>query len=361
MPPNEFEDVEKGAAAIRRLLPIPGNIPSFMDAPIATGKEQLENADIVILGFPWEGLLEEKHLGLLRHQASVPAEAYANPRACDFVFGADRAPGAIRRGSWNYTIHPIRTQNDDIRPGFCIPDHVSIVDYCDVDVVRGDAEATFANAEAKLAHILEAGAVPIVFGGDHSISYPVLRVISEHTKGNIGIIHFDCHYDLDRVYKYDAAWQFIGAFEMDNIRPENMAQVGISTCNEKSWYENARELGVTSFTISDIEDQGIEAVMKRAIDVAADGTKAIYVSLDVDVIDPAFCPAQKYPEPGGMTSREILKALRMIGEHGIAGFDMACLSPLYDDPNGLGAQLAARCAVTVIGMIALKKSMGEIE
>lgn len=352
IPPKDLDHVEKNFSVIRRVLPLPGNIPSFMDAPIATKKEHLEGADIVVLGFPWEGLIEEKHLGVCRYHASIPPEAYEDPHSVDYVFGADKAPEAIRKNSWNYGLNRVAS---DIAPGFCIGDHVNIIDYCDVRTVRGDVEETFRNAEEKLNHILEAGAVPIVLGGDHAIAYPPLKVVAEHTRGKLGIVHFDCHYDLDPNVKYDAAWQFLGAFESDNISPENMASVGISTGNDRTWYEMAKELGVSSFTISDIQDHGIETVMKEAIDVAANGTEAIYISLDIDVIDPAFCPGQKYPEPGGMTSREIVKALRMIGEHKIAGFDLCCFSPLYDNPNGLGAQLAARCAVTVMSMIALKK------
>jgi len=71
-------------------------------------------------------------------------------------------------------------------------------------------------------------------------------------------------------------------------------------------------LGITSFTITDVEENGISAVVEKAIEVAAKGTATVYVTLDVDVIDPAFCPAQKYPDPAGLTSREIVKALRVI-------------------------------------------------
>ena len=88
-----------------------------------------------------------------------------------------------------------------------------------------------------------------------------------------------------------------------------------------------------------------------------ENTEVLYVSLDIDVVDPAFCPAQKYPEPGGLTSREIISAIRQIGKHKlINGFDISCLGPQYDAKTGPSAQLCARLFMEVMATIAWHKA-----
>jgi arginase family enzyme len=139
--------------------------------------------------------------------------------------------------------------------------------------------------------------------------------------------------------------------EAGYLQPENFALIGIRGLrNGMSWHEAAEELGIRYWTLWDVEEQGIAAVMAAAIKAVAKGCDLLYLSLDLDVIDPAFLPAQKYPDPGGLTARETLRALRIAVDTSprLAAFDMACLGPDFD-VNGLGAQLAARCAVEVIG------------
>jgi arginase family enzyme len=106
-----------------------------------------------------------------------------------------------------------------------------------------------------------------------------------------------------------------------------------------------------------VEEKGIRQCVREALARICRGVDALYLSLDLDVIDPAFLPAQKYPDPAGLTAREILQALRLAIEEGppVIGFDMACLGPDFDI-NGLGAQLAARCAVEVIGGLGWKRA-----
>ena len=108
--------------------------------------------------------------------------------------------------------------------------------------------------------------------------------------------------------------------------------------------------------MNDDESQGISPIVSKALEIAGKNTKALYVSLDIDVMDPAFCPAQKYPEPNGLTSREIISALRQIGRHKlIQGFDVCCLGPQYDTPTGQSAQLCARIFMEVLATIAWHK------
>jgi len=349
--PDKIEEIEKKyGMTIRRILR--GDVPTFMEVPLATKREHLKGADVVVAGIPWEGYVYESTGG----DALLPPMASTEHVQ---MRGADRAPEAIRKASMYYSIREAGGTFPELDWNLRLADQLRIVDYGDVDIVVGDAEESFKRAEEKVSHIMEAGAVPVVFGGDHGITYPVLKAVAQHTKGKVGIIDFDSHIDLSDAIKYDADWQFMGAFQLKNVSPKNMVQIGIrDLVNLPEWFKNAKKLGVTSFTITDVEENGISAIVEKAMKIATKGTEAIYVTLDVDVIDPAFCPAQKYPEPAGLTAREIIRALRIIGTGRIAGFDMCCLSPLYDTTIATGSQLAARCAAVVIGTIALKKMRG---
>jgi len=352
--PDKIEEIEKKyGMTIRRILR--DDVPTFMEVPLATKREHLKGADVVVLGIPWEGFKYESPGDVLLPPMASPAP----PGSIYFRTGADKAPEAIRKYSILYSIRDSGGFFPELDWDLRLADHLNIVDYGDADIVAGDVEESFKRAEERVSHVMEAGAIPVVFGGDHGITYPVLKAVAQHTKGKVGIIDFDSHMDLSESIKYHAAWQFLGAFQLENVNPKNMVQIGIRNLdNDPRWLETAKKLGITRYTITDVEENGISAIVEKAIEVATMGTKAVYVTLDVDVIDPAFCPAQKYPDSAGLTSREIIRALRIIGTCRIAGFDICCLSPQYDSPSGTGSQLAARCAAVVIGCIALKKMRG---
>ncbi len=123
--------------------------------------------------------------------------------------------------------------------------------------------------------------------------------------------------------------------------------------------EIARRLGHGVWTMADVDRQGIEAVVDAAIARATDGTQGVYVSFDIDVVDPVYCPAQKYPEPAGLTSKQAITALRRIGHAAeVKGFDLCCLGPQYDDRVGTGSHLAARLFVEVLAAMAWRRAGG---
>jgi len=334
---------------IRRILH--GDVPTFMEVPHASRREHLKGADVAVLGIPWEGFIYGFAGEMLPPGAKSDFPDFSRCR-----WGANEAPDMIRRFSKAYSILENGGYFPELDRNLRIADRLKVVDYGNAAIIPADVEASFQNAEKRVTDIVRAGALPIVFGGDHGITYPVLRGISKAKRTKIGIIDFDSHFDFGELPKRHAAWQFLGAFELRNYSPKNMVQIGIRNLdNPKIWSTTAKKLGVTTFTIADVEEKGIAEIVKMALDIASKNTSEIYITLDVDVLDPAFCPAQKYPDAGGITSREILCALRIIGKHELAGFDVTCLSPRYDTPNNYGSLLVARCAATVIGTLALKK------
>jgi agmatinase len=235
-----------------------------------------------------------------------------------------------------------------------ILDHLEVVDYGDVAVVPGDVETTFMHAHEKLADIYAAGAVPIVFGGDHSVSIPVLQVLAGKLNGKLGIVAVDSHFDLSFEPKYWAGSQWARAFELGVLEPENFVQIGIRGGRESLADKAvADELGHRYYTMAEVDERGVETVAQEALEAATAGTEALYVSLDIDVVDTAH-GGQKYPDPAGLSARELLRALRVLARGHLAGFDICCLAPRYDLQGHL-SQLAARAAVEVVAGLALQR------
>jgi agmatinase len=196
--------------------------------------------------------------------------------------------------------------------------------------------------------------VPIVFGGDHAIPIPVLQVLAGKLSGKLGVVTFDSHFDLSYEPKYWAGSQWARAFELGFLEPANFVQIGIRGGRESlADREVAEELGHRYYTMADIDELGIAAIAQEALEAATAGTEALYISLDIDVVDPAY-GGQKYPDPAGLSARELVLALRVLARGPLAGFDICCLAPRYDLQGHL-SQLAARAAVEVIAGLALQR------
>jgi len=329
-----------------------GDVPTFMELPHAKKKEDLKGIDVAFVGLPWEGIK------LLDPWTILPDTAASAPH--DSIYyrtGADKAPEAIRKYSIFYSINHNWGYFPELDKDFIIFNHIKAVDYGDVEVDVRNPEMSIENSIRKISEIYEAGAIPLVSGGDHAIPYPCIRGLMNNMDGNIGIISFDSHFDLYLDEEISAASQWGPLFEFSQVNPENFCSIGMRGLrNQLHERYVAEKLGVQYFTMADIWQEGIQKIIKKALKVV-ENTDVLYVSLDIDVVDPAFCPAQKYPEPGGLTSREIISAIRQIGKHKlINGFDISCLGPQYDARTGPSAQLCARLFVEVMATIAWQKA-----
>ncbi|MHA1945570.1 MAG: agmatinase family protein, partial [Candidatus Hodarchaeales archaeon] len=326
------------------------DVPTFMELPHARTKDDLINADVAFLGIPWEGLKYQDPWTVLPEAASP-----APPNSVYYRTGADKSPDSIRKYSLHYSTNHGFGFLPEISRDFIIFNHIKAVDYGNVNVTVKDPEISLKNSLKKVNDIYEKGAIPLVSGGDHAIPYPCVQALAKHTEGNIGIITFDSHFDLHYEPEFSAASQWGRLFDkLPQVKPENYCSIGIRGMrNQLHEHYVAEELGVQYFTMSDVETEGIKNVITRALEITTKNTEALYVSLDIDVMDPASCPAQKYPEPNGITSREIILALREIGHTQlISGFDICCLGPQYDSPTGISSQLCARLFMEVMGTIA---------
>jgi arginase family enzyme len=354
-----WEDAYRRAAEIapvrvdRRMRDILyGDVPTFMELPHARRPADLAGADVAFLGMGYEGVKIDSPLTYLPDRA-----APAGPDSIYYRTGADKAPEAVRRYSIQYSIHHAYGLFVEYAPDFYIFKHLRAVDAGDVPIVPGDAETSFERCEARLAEILAAGSVPLVCGGDHAITLPVVHAVAGSMSGSLGILHFDSHYDLSWDPPLYAGSQWAPILGLSNVNPENFCQVGMRGLRHAPFeIEVAKRLGHSVFTMMAIDRDGIEAVTDAALERACDGTDGVYVSLDIDVIDPVYCPAQKYPEPAGLTSKQIIAALRRIGQATeIRGFDLCCLGPQYDDRVGTGSHLAARLFVEVMAAMAWRR------
>ncbi len=354
-----WEDAYRRAAEIapvrvdRRMKDILyGDVPTFMELPRARTDTDLQGADVAFLGMGFEGVkIDSPHTYL------PDLAAPAGPDSIYYRTGADEAPEAVRRYSIHYSIHHAYGLFVEYSPDFYIFEHLQAVDAGDVDLVPGDAQASFDRCEACVGGIVAAGAVPLVCGGDHAITLPVARAVAAGMTGRLGLIHFDSHYDLAWDPPLFAGSQWAQILSLPNVEARNFCQIGIRGLRQVPFeVEVAKSLGHSVFTITDVDQDGIESVVAAALERACDGTDGVYVSLDIDVLDPVYCPAQKYPEPAGLTSKQIIAALRQIGHKAeIKGFDLCCLGPQYDDRVGTGSHLAARLFVEVMAAMAWRR------
>jgi arginase len=203
------------------------------------------------------------------------------------------------------------------------------------DLVPGDATVR-EEIERAVHDLLQKGRTPILLGGDHSITYPAVRAFSD--RGPFTILHFDAHPDL---YPEFMGSRFSHACPFARIMEEGLAaelvQVGIRTMNGVQ-AEQVKRYGVKTVSLTEWE-RGWRPPPGRAV----------YLSIDLDVLDPAFAPGVSHPEPGGCSTRLLLSTLQQVGNP-IVGADIVELNP-RNDPAGLTARVAAKLVKEVAGLI----------
>ncbi|MGH2746696.1 MAG: agmatinase [Actinomycetota bacterium] len=227
-------------------------------------------------------------------------------------------------------------------------DELRVVDFGDAAVAPGDAERSHAAIRASVAAVVEAGAVPIVLGGDHSIAFPdISAVAAAHEPGTLAVVQFDTHTDT-ATELFGVEWShgtpFRNLVDRDVIPGHRLIQIGLRGYwpgrKEFDWMRSA---GVRWHRMDEIVDHGIDAVLNAVLYEIADASH-LFLSIDIDALDPAYAPGTGTPEPGGMTTRELLRAVRRLTlERGLAGMEVVEVSPPYDH-----AQITAMAAHRVV-------------
>lgn len=298
-----------------------GGITTFMRQPAT---RELEKVDVAVLGIPFDSA------------TSYRSGTRFGPRKI-------RELSAMLWGS-NQALHvePLKV--------------LRMIDYGDVDVVPVDILETFARTTATVKTILDAGATVISLGGDHSLALPLLR--AHHAKfGKLAVVHFDSHGDMWEYdfpgYKYSHGTPFRRAVEEGLIDTDAYVQIGIrGSTSALTDYDDARELGAKIITIRDAmamsTDKLVEAIRQMV------GTRRVYVSFDIDAVDPAYAPGTGTPEVGGFTSFQAMEMVRGLRGLNLAGFDLVEVDPSFDHGD-ITALLAANLVFEFLSLLALKK------
>ncbi len=307
---------------------------SFMKLPWITDPAELRrrNVDVAIIGAPFDDAVSHRS-------------------------GARFGPRAIREAQ--YTSGSINSLQLGVEPF----EVLNVVDAGDANIVPAWIERAHALIYRKVREVAETGAIPIVLGGDHSITWPSATAVAEVRRpGSIGIVHFDAHADTA-----NDDWGVLAGhgtpmrrlIESGAVKGRNFIQVGLrGYWPPVETFEWMKEQGMRYHFMTEIEERGAEAVISQAIDEALDGPDYVYLSLDIDVIDPGMAPGTGTPEPGGMLTREVLRAIRQIvGATEIAGMDIVEVSPPYDHAETT-AMAANRAALEAISALARRRVDG---
>jgi agmatinase len=237
---------------------------------------------------------------------------------------------------------------------------LNVVDAGDAPVVPSRHARGLRVIHEKVFRVARTGAIPIVLGGDHSITYPSAAAVARHVHpASIGIVHFDAHADTANTVSgslISHGTPMRRLIEEGWVEGRSFVQVGLrGYWPEKEVFDWMRERGFRWHTSIEIEERGLDAVIVDAIAEALEGADRIYLSVDIDVVDPGMAPGTGTPEPGGILARELLTAVRrIVGQVDLAGMDVVEVSPPYDQSE-VTALLAYRVVMEALSALAVKK------
>ncbi len=283
-----------------------GGLSTFGQRPFLTDPEQLDEwkPDVAIVGAPFD--------------------LHTTNRA-----GARFGPRAIRSNAYEPGTYHL-----DL--GVEIFDWLEVVDYGDAHCPHGQPERGHANIKAKVAEVASRGIIPVILGGDHSITWPSATAVAEARGwGNVGIVHFDAHADTADIIDGNLASHgtpMRRLIESGAVRGENFVQVGLrGYWPPQDTFEWMQEQGMRWHLMNEVWERGIHAVIEDAVAEALDGADHLYVSVDIDVLDPGFAPGTGTPEPGGMNPADLLRTVRRLAlDAHLVALDVVEVAPAYD-------------------------------
>ena len=242
---------------------------------------------------------------------------------------------------------------------------LTCVDYGDAGVDPMDIELSHEEVRKRVREIAETGAFPIVLGGDHSLMRADGMALADvYGKGKVGIIHFDAHYDASANlfgHQITHGTPVRRLIEDGYVDGNNFIQVGLRGYapyeEDMLWM---REQGIRSHYMAEVERDGFDKVMERAIAEALDGPEVIFISYDIDSLDPAFAPGTGTPEPGGFTTREIFPMIRRLcAETPVVGMELVEVAPGWDPGYTTALNGLRIIQEAITGLAMRKKGMTE--
>ena len=297
---------------------------TFGGLPYTEDRDELAGIDVAIVGAPTDDLVSDR-----------PGTRYG--------------PRAIRAASCPPGPH--------LEAGVDAFAELRMVDFGDAPVIPADPGRSHDAIERTVAQVVAAGAIPIVLGGDHSIAEPDLRACAR-THGPLGLVHLDTHTDTGtEVFGVEISHgtPMYRLVETGHVQPDRYVQIGLRGYwpgeAEFGWQ---RERGITSFFMHDVRDRGIEEIVARTLEIV--GAGPAYLSVDIDVLDPAFAPGTGTPEPGGMTTVELLLAARMLADGlDLVGAELVEVLPTAVGSADITALAGERVVREILTGIALRR------
>jgi len=292
----------------------------------------LVGADVVIIGAPFDG-------------------------GTSYRSGARFGPSAIRAAC--YLAH------DGSRPSLALQvdglQDLTVRDAGDVEMFSGDAARSCEVLEQAVQLVAEAGAMPLILGGDHTITWPdVTGIARARGWGRVGVLHFDAHADTGDI----EFGSLIGhgqpmrrLIESGAVRGDRFLQIGLRGYwpppDVLDWM---RDQGMRSYEMTEIVERGLTAVLTEAFTIAQDDCDGVFLSVDIDVCDPGHAPGTGTPEPGGLSARDLLDAVRRICyELPVVGMDVVEVAPPYDHAD-ITAMLGNRVVLEALSAMARRRA-----
>ncbi|MDT7704854.1 MAG: guanidinobutyrase [Pseudonocardiales bacterium] len=297
-----------------------------------TDASTFADADVVILGAPFDG-------------------------------GTSHRPGT--RFGPQYIRQSCYLPQDGSRPSLALRvdglrDDLTVVDAGDVEMYSGDAERSVRDLQEAVYAVTSGGAIPLILGGDHTIAWPDAAGVAQHLgQGRVSMIHFDAHADTGDI----EFGSLVGhgqpmrrLIESGALRGDRFLQLGLRGYwpgpETLSWMA---EQGMRSYEMTEIVERGLTECLTEAFTIASDECDGVFLSVDIDVCDPGHAPGTGTPEPGGLTARQLLDAVRRIAyELPVVGVDIVEVSPPYDHAE-ITSFLANRVVLEVLSGIARRR------
>ena len=284
------------------------------------------------------------------------------------IIGAPFDGGTSHRPGCRFGPQAIRTTDylphDGRRPSLALGVDplvdLGVVDLGDVAMPSGDTELSLRLLEERVVAVASAGVIPIILGGDHTIALPDVTGVARHVGwGRVSVIHFDAHADtgesqMGSLYGHGTPMRRL--IESGACRGDRFLQIGLrGYWPEPATLDWMSAQGMRSFEMGEIVARGLDDVLDEALDLAMTDCDAVFMSIDVDVADPGSAPGTGTPEPGGLTSRQLLDAVRRVAMSvPIAGVDVVEVAPPYDHAE-ITAYLGNRIVLEALGGVAWRR------
>jgi len=296
-----------------------------------TDPDTYKSADVVIVGAPFDG-------------------------GTSFRAGARFGPQALRAACY--------LEHDGKRPSLAMRvdglQDLGVVDAGDVEMFSGDAARSCADLEIVIERIAASGSIPIILGGDHTVTWPdVTGVARARGWGKIAVIHFDAHADTGDIN----FGSLIGhgqpmrrLIESGAVRGDRFLQIGLrGYWPEPETLQWMAEQGMRSYEMTEIVQRGLNECLTEVFEIAMSECDGVFLSVDIDVCDPGHAPGTGTPEPGGLSSRELLDAVRRICyQLPVVGMDVVEVAPPYDHAD-ITALLGNRVILEALSAMARRK------